>query len=472
MASTTILLLPLLFLLCSTLNLTPTKSHKSYSYINSINNNDGFSISLIHKDSPLSPLYNHSSSSLKGRGPMACLNMPTRLVGSSRLSQHLMNGDPPSSDVSAQVVYDRCQYIASFYIGTPPQQVYAFIDTASDITWTNARTAFHSSMSRTYRSLRCNDNTCKLLEKRTCNNKNDDEACTYKLEYEEGPSTYGVLSKDKFWFDADGPSGQHNSPRDVGVLSFGLNHDVSPVDFNGLDIHGSLGLSRDPPFSLIHQLGIKRFSHCFVRRSSGGSSSLHFGSKAVIHPEDATPLVQLPSNEVQLYYVDLEGISVGNTRVNIPPAIFKRTSDRRGGFLIDSASRYTMLRSDAYDAFLNLVKQMVTNVHVVPYPPEEQDKTIYKKEFCFTSTNSTERELLPRVTLHFAGGVDLQLINDVVYIEYVEPLWCLGILRSDSKDDVSFLGNIQMMNLNIGFDLENNKVSFTNTVCAASGYND
>ncbi|XP_015941444.1 aspartic proteinase nepenthesin-2 [Arachis duranensis] len=462
-SSTTILLLPLLFLL----NFTPTKSDKSYSYINSINNNDGFSISLIHRDSPLSPLYNDSTSSLKGRGPMACLNMPRSLVGSSLLSQHLMNGD----DVSAQVVYDRCQYIASYYIGTPPQQVYAFIDTASDITWTNARTAFQSSMSKTYRSLLCNDKTCKLLEKRICKNENDDEACTYKLEYEEGPSTYGVLSKDKFWFDADGPSGQSNSPRDVGVLSFGLNHDVSPVDFNGLDVHGSLGLSRDPPFSLIHQLGVKRFSHCFVRRSSGGSSSLHFGSKAVIHPEDATPLVQLPSNEPQLYYVDLEGISVGNRRANIPPAIFKRTSDRRGGFLIDSASRYTMLRSDAYDAFLNLVKEMVTNVNIVPYPPE-QDTNIYKKEFCFTSTNSTERELLPRVTLHFAGGVDLQLINDVVYIEYVDPLWCLAILRSDSKDDVSFLGNIQMMNLNIGFDLENNKVSFTNTVCAASGYNE
>ncbi|MED6171751.1 Beta-site APP-cleaving enzyme, partial [Stylosanthes scabra] len=253
-STTTILLLSLLFLLCSTLNLIPTTSSDN-SYINSIFNNESFSISLIHKDSPLSPLYNQSTNSLKGRGTMACnYTTPRSLVGSSLQSSQLMN-DPPS-DFSTQVVYDRCEYIASYYIGTPPQKVYAFIDTAGDITWTNAKTAFDSAVSTTYKELQCNDNTCKLLNSnsRTCN-KNKNEACTYQVKYEHGPSTLGVLSKDKFWFDAD-PSGQ-SSPRDVGVLSFGQNDVVSPDDFNGMNVHGSLGLSRDPPFSLIHQLGIK-----------------------------------------------------------------------------------------------------------------------------------------------------------------------------------------------------------------------
>ncbi|MED6166019.1 Beta-site APP-cleaving enzyme, partial [Stylosanthes scabra] len=216
------------------------------------------------------------------------------------------------------------------------------------------------------------------------------------------------------------------------------------------------------------------FSHCFVRASSGVSSSLHFGSRAVIHPEDATPLVQLPRNEPQLYYVDLEGISVGNTRVNIPPGIFKRNSnERRGGFVIDSGTRFTMLRSDAYDPFLNLVKQMVT-LPETTLAPEYQ--TPYKKEFCFKANTSDDEliDSLPRVTLHFAGGFDHSLLNFVVYIPYGNKdgdsvVYCLGIIRSDSKDDVSFLGNTQMTNSNIGFDLENNMVSFTNTDCVASG---
>jgi len=99
---------------------------------------------------------------------------------------------------------------------------------------------------------------------------------------------------------------------------------------------------------------------------------LHFGSKAVIHPEHAMPLVQLRINEVQLYYVDLEEVSIGNTRVNIPPAIFKQTSNCHGGFLVDSGTRITMLRSNAYDAFLNVVKQMVTTMSVVPFSSESE----------------------------------------------------------------------------------------------------
>ncbi|MED6185523.1 hypothetical protein PIB30_057942 [Stylosanthes scabra] len=107
-------------------------------------------------------------------------------------------------------------------------------------------------------------------------------------------------------------------------------------------------------------------------------------------------------------------------------------------------------------------------------PSEYQPTPRYEKGLCFKANKSKDEllDLFPRVTLHFIGGFDHPLLNFVVYIVFGKDgdsnVFCLGILRSDSKDDVSFLGNVQMANLNIGFDLENNMVSFTNTDCATS----
>ena len=70
---------------------------------------------------------------------------------------------------------------------------------------------------------------------------------------------------------------------------------------------------------------------------------MHFGSSAMINPKGFTPFVQSAFIKRSFYYVTLEGISVGNTKVPIPQGTFDVTPDGDGGFVVDSGIPYTYL---------------------------------------------------------------------------------------------------------------------------------
>lgn len=163
------------------------------------------------------------------------------------------------------------------------------------------------------------------------------------MVYADGSMSYGTLASDKFLFDA---SNDYHNQVDVGFITFGVNNESSP-HFKGKQ-NGCLALARGQ-FSLISQLGIKKFSHCFVTPDDVGSGSrMYFGSRAVIYASDLTPL--LASND-SLYDVKIEGISVGETQVEIPT--------RPGGTVVDAGSSNTMLTSTYYDPFLNVIRKFV-----------------------------------------------------------------------------------------------------------------
>ncbi|XP_057746425.1 aspartic proteinase nepenthesin-1-like [Arachis stenosperma] len=340
--------------------------------------------------------------------------------------------EAPPPDFSTKVTYDPDSdlYIASYSIGTPPQNVLAFVDTASDVIWTNSKTAFKSASSTTYAVLPCDDKRfCQKLNQRTCKiGKNQN--CNYTIKYFDQASTSGVISEDKFSFDAK---------VDVGILKFGYSTNTSP-DFEGKDINGCLALSRITPFSFISQLGIQKFSHCFVKTSSK-STTMYFGSKAVIPAKDSIPLV-----DPKYYYVKLNGISVGNKRVNV---------SQPGKIYVDTAATYSRLKKAVYDPFLKFIREEV----VKPAAKSPHDFL----EFCFKATKA-EVDNLPKVTFQFADNkVNVSFVNGVTYLEFDGGVWCLAIIRS--TDNESLLGNFQLANLNVGYDIAGKQISFTNTNC-------
>lgn len=83
-------------------------------------------------------------------------------------------------------------------------------------------------------------------------------------------------------------------------------------------------------------------------------------------------------------------------------------------------------------------------------------------ELCYQGSYD-ELANIPIVTFHFTN-VDLRLTHDVTFVEYGEGVWCLAILRSPSLVQ-SVIGNIQMRNLWVGYDLDRNGISFTNADC-------
>ncbi|OIW13945.1 hypothetical protein TanjilG_09296 [Lupinus angustifolius] len=366
----------------------------------------------------------------------------------ARMQQHSMRAKARSKfktlnvpDISSEAVIDSLEYIASYSIGTPPTKVNAFIDTGFDIIWTLNQPTFDPSTSSTYTNLSCLSKYClDLGDLRTCASF-ESEPCIYDMTYDDSARSYGVFGHDKFMFD---DSNDPSKTVDVGYLYFGVNNESSP-NFKG-NQHGALALDRGR-YSLLGQLGITRFSHCFVPPDTieGSRSRMYFGSNAKVLYGFLVPLVQVPNDP--LYFVIIDGIRVGVTEIEYPSYAFD------GGVVVDTGISNSMLTTAAYDPFVSELRKNI-NLPVVHGPSDEL-------ELCYQATEE-EISNTPEVALYFSNST-VYFSSDVVFQEYSQGIWCLAILRSSNLR--SMIGNIQMRNLLVGYDLEKNGISFSSSDC-------
>ncbi|KAI4345469.1 hypothetical protein L6164_012593 [Bauhinia variegata] len=192
--------------------------------------NDGFALSLIHRDSPHSPFYNHSMTTYGRRLEAARRSL-------ARLNHlHLRATRPQSPDFAPKLIPDVLEYVINLYIGTPPTQVTAFIDTGSDLVWVKGIPFLDPSRSFSYTQMSCDSKLCYSLERsRTCKGQ---DPCTYQYAYEDKSTISGVLSKDKFTFeDPD------ESLVDVGFVQFGYSTNFSSREFPRKE-NGCVGLAQ------------------------------------------------------------------------------------------------------------------------------------------------------------------------------------------------------------------------------------
>ncbi|KAF7837869.1 aspartic proteinase CDR1-like [Senna tora] len=411
MASPLHFLLCIFFLSCS-IFMPSSKSHSTNPF------NGGFAISLIHRDSPQSPFYNHSMTTYDRH--LAAAHRSIRRLNWLLLRAASQN-DPP--DISSEIFFSANEYIMTFYIGNPPVKINAFADSGSDLIWTKALPYFDPSKSFSYTNLSCGHASCTELgpERKTCSKT--DDPCTYKLTYADESTTSGVVATDKFTFEA--PDG---SLVDVGFLEFGYSY-VSSPDFPGMQ-NGCVGLNREH-FSLVNQLGIKRFSHCMAIPDAGGSGNgrMHFGSMAPILGDTTPILMDKPWH----YYVTLESISIGDQQVPFRQGVFNVARNNDEGFVIDSGTSNTLLREDVYEIFLFIMTLRV------PFPVT---KMLYF-DLCFHGSYQ-DLSSIPFVTFHFTGA-NVRLLKENTFLEVGGGFWCLGILKSEG--DLSIFGSMQMRNL-------------------------
>lgn len=107
-----------------------------------------------------------------------------------------------------------------------------------------------------------------------------------------------------------------------------------------------------------------QFSYCFAPPDSRNSSSYGgefvFGRDAKLYGE-YTPMI---ANKNQLgsvyYYLTLNGISVGDEQLPIPPGTFNRKSDGTGGIIIDSGVKFTILYCLAFDLLTKSLTNAIT----------------------------------------------------------------------------------------------------------------
>ena len=397
---------------------------------------NGFSIDLIHRDSPLSPLYNSSMTQTE-----VIINAALRSI--SRIS--LFHFTEEGNKAETILIPNRGDYLMKIFIGTPPVESLAVADTGSDLIWVQCKPCeqcypqnapiFDPKNSSTFEAIPCDSQSCRLLNRYSCGSSGE---CRYYYSYGDKSFTVGELASDTISFGSNG--GQSiDSPKTI----LGCGHD-NEGKFRSTGT-GLVGLGGGH-LSLVSQIGDEighKFSYCLLPFSANSTSKLKFGSESTVSGNGvvSTPLVaKSPST---YYYLTLEGVSIGEKKL--------QTEQSVGNIVIDSGTTLTMLESNFYDSFEAAVKEAIGNDHEPVQDPPEPLRLCYRD-------GSVEN--LPDVTFHFSGAdIHLQKMNTFLV---VDNLMCLLMVPSER---FSIFGNLAQVNFNVQYDLQRKMVSFSPADC-------
>ncbi|OVA12150.1 Peptidase A1 [Macleaya cordata] len=441
------------------------------SFSSSSRNNIGFTVPLIHSiNSPRSPFYNPSLTRFE-RIQASVRNTYLRyhyMITSKSSIINDSNNHPDWIETPMSPLHNFAEYITSYQIGTPPVETFAVVDTASSLIWLQClpcescykqkQPIFDPSNSSSYDKIRCDDRLCheSWLPPTWCNNE---MTCRYGMLYKDNTSTEGVLATETLTFGYD------LAPGTISLLSMivgcGHKNDFGPGTSDLDSPPGVLGLNRGS-LSFTSQLGIDYFSYCLLpigTTPESETSKMHFGLAALI-VGGKTPLI---SNhyDPDSYYLNLEGISVGNERLPIPAGTFNVTSEGNGGFIIDSGASFTLLNWIAYDLLVEDIKKKSG----ITEPGEDPEGRF---GLCYWTYFVDLIKWTPNVTFHFTG-VDLELSKQNLWVQLKRGfvwngLWCLAMIRGTTAGH-SVLANYQQRNINVGYDTHNNAISFQPMDC-------
>ncbi|MBA0692771.1 hypothetical protein Goari_010308 [Gossypium aridum] len=398
----------------------------------------GFSLELIHRDSPLSPFYNASLNSSEILTKNAIHSMER-----FRHFQSLIN----QKAVQSIVFPTENSYLTKLSFGTPPVEYFAIVDTGSDLTWiqcvpctecynSQGSSLFDPQASSTYKAFSCDSQTCRAFGGEQCLKTND---CQYHVTYGDMSSTTGILSSDSLSFDSI--NGQKTT-FSTSIFGCGRNNQVQ---LGNLGIAGIVGLGGGP-FSLVSQIGPQidhRFSYCFVPRFAKSSGKLIFGQESIIsHPKAiSTPLVsKYPQT---FYYLTLNGVSIGDQTAH--------PSSTQGNVLIDSGVTLTILEPDLYSSVEAMVKEAIGK------EPVQDPSGAFN--LCYGADTNIN---VPEMVFHFSGAdVRLQPVNTFMVNG---DLVCMVIVPN-SVNPFSVFGNYAQINFQVEYDLQKRVVSFAPTDC-------
>ncbi|XP_022942027.1 aspartic proteinase CDR1-like [Cucurbita moschata] len=408
----------------------------------------GFTTSLFHRDSFLSPLYNPS------------LSHYDRLTNAFRRSfsrsDTLLNRAAAVSitGIHSRIIPDDGEFLMSISIGTPRVKIMAIADTGSDLTWTQCMPChkcfnqsfpiFNPRRSFSYRHVSCTSNACRSLDDYRCGP--DNRTCSYGYSYGDQSFTYGDLASEKITI------GSFKLYKTL----IGCGH-VNGGTFSE-DTSGIIGLGGGP-LSLISQMrkiaAVKRrFSYCLPTFFSDKNvtGKISFGKKAIVSGRKvvSTPLVLKEPNT--FYYLTLEAMSVANKRFKA--ANNMSTAVEQGNILIDSGTTLTILPQNLYKGVAS------TLAHVVKAKRVNDPTGVL--DLCFAAC-SVDHLNIPVITAHFAGNADVKLLPLNTFAMVADNVACLAFVPSAN---FAIFGNLAQVNFLVGYDLERKRLSFKYNVCA------
>lgn len=426
---------------------------------------DGFTVDLIHRDSPKSPFFNPKQT----RAQRIADALRRSVNRADHFSQAKNSLSSSSSSVSTNVaegsiVADGGEYLMEIALGTPAVSTMAIADTGSDLIWTQCEPCdecyrqddpiFDPSKSSTYKKVSCATTLCRSLHGTFCSSEtSSSSSCEYSAKYGDGSFTRGDIATETLTF------GSTTSSRVVlPKTTIGCGHDNNGT-FRATS-SGIVGLGGGAA-SLITQMYSSisgKFSYCLVPWFGSSSSvvekssKLNFGSRAVVSGSGtvSTPLVK--KDPATFYFLTLEGISVGTNRVSVS----REGSDavaEPGNIIIDSGTTLTFLPAGFYG---DLEYAIATAVNATRLENPTSGLSL-----CFQASDPQELGA-PDVTVHFTGA-DLKLSLHNVFILAADSEVCAVFVPSQG---LGIYGNLSQTDFLIGYDHVGQTVSFKPTDCS------
>ncbi|XP_074565887.1 aspartic proteinase nepenthesin-1-like [Curcuma longa] len=405
---------------------------------------DGFRLTLTHVDSAAG----------------ASLTLAERIQRAVRRSYSRKRAIEAKRNVVAPVSFGgELEYLVSFGIGSPALPVTAILDTGSDLIWTQCLPSFEripqptpfydSSESSSFSRIPCSNPFCSANSSilSGCASSQGD-LCLYLARYGDDTHSRGLLATETLRF------GDRSS---IAGVIFGCGFWNNGTLSNSTGIVG-MGRGR---LSLPAQLNHPRFSYCFTSINSSAASHLFLGTKASLGGGKrggggsigSTPFISNPIRPT-FYYISLIGISLGGTRLPIPPSAFQLNPDGSNGTIIDSGTFLTVLNQPGYDI---LRKELIKQARL---PLAESPGLGI--DLCFSLKNRHSAPRMPELVFHF-DGADMRFQRDKYMIyDPEEGLFCSAIAGTDG---LSILGNYQQQDMHILYDLKANVLSFVLANC-------
>ncbi|CAN6558611.1 unnamed protein product [Malus baccata var. baccata] len=251
-------------------------------------------------------------------------------------------------------------------------------------------------------------------------------------------------------------------------IVFGCAYDAKNTQYDW-EVSGVLGLGYTPiSFPVqISNLIQGAFSFCLCR-DLHTTTYLRFGADIPQPPPGSgsvTPLVLL--QDIPYYYVNLQGISVDEQRLQIDPSVFAiRKQGQEGGCVMDNGSTFTSLIRPAYDAVIAFLENYFSKIHDFVRAPSPSD---LKLDLCYKWSPPPPLgfEDLPPITFHFENNANLEIAHEDGFIELDgdtpgNEVMCLAIMPNDVR---TIIGSLQQANYRFIYDLNGRQLKFTPEDC-------
>ncbi|KAM3398823.1 hypothetical protein P3S68_002339 [Capsicum galapagoense] len=407
-------------------------------------------------------------------------------LASSSLSRahHIKN--PQDSSISNIPLYPHSYgaYSITLAFGTPPQKIPFIMDTGSSFVWfpctkkyqcskcpipSQKNPTFIPRLSSSAKVLGCLNPKCSWIHSKTSpkslchdcetrNGTNCKQVCPpYMILYGSG-STGGIglvetldLPNKKIHSFLVGCS-LFSSQQPAGIAGFGRGHS-----------------------SLPRQVGAKKFSYCLVSHKFDDvpkSSSILVLDTSYVKSRNLSyttfvknPVVVGRHALLEYYYVGLTKITVGGQKVNIPYQYLTPNAKGNGGTIVDSGTTFTFLNHGVFEPVMHAFVKQIKGLSRI-----EKIERLTNLRPCY-NVSRHKSVSLPELKLYFKGGLEMALpLGNYFSIVGENDVICLTMVTDSRLDKLSsgpsiILGNFQMQNLFVEFDLKNDKFGFRHQVC-------